>query len=936
MYAKIDIRRGLPPAILLLFGLLALGLLLPTETMAMNADNSFWLKNISESASDKSPRNADSSPEIITVGSTVHTMWIARKPDWSGYELRYRRSIDGGKTWKPIQVLHSTTSNIAEKTYRKMAVSGDTVHIFQNDYGSSDSCIWFGKLVYFRSTDGGATFEPARNLVVAECAHHIYGLYATASGSEVSVAYQYKRNWETADSINVLLSSDDGDNFSTSRAAYFWKEYEKPYNLSPWILDMQRDGDKIYIAYENGYYYYGLQWSYLFLSASSDGGKTWANNILSVPSKNGEHKTVATHDYHYSPKIATSGNNVYVVWTGYDRDDEFHLFLRKSTNRGKTFAGAVNLTKNKLPTGFELQPGHETVVARGQNLYVVHTLKGYNQSQIRLIRSANSGKSFKPAKPLSSDVTVSGGGWWPVVRLDPNSANGSRLHVLWACDTYTYSNAAGLTFTGHAWLSLDRCSFQGPQIAIDDDGAAHTIAAGSNTWYSTGVFGDDDIFYRKYHPVTAVVNPIGNKALSLTQIANIADGTGTERFDTMLIPASPDVELTRKITIEAWIKPNRRAEDEAYFVFKDCPTSWGAYMLGQWRSGVADARIETTTGYYAIFSETPPPNGKWVHVAMTYDADGGENNFNLYVDGNLAASTTATGTLRSVNGSPVLIGGDSYWGYANNEGKPYGVDIDELRFWRRALSLSEIKSNMNRELTGLESGLSGYYNFNEPISPYGTIRDITNRGNHGVLRYKESLTAGVVHRPLKPSSLTATSVSSSAIVLNWKDNSDNETQFQVFRRLNKGRWQRIATLGANKISYRDKKAAGNDTAKGYRYAVAACNAGGCSARSLIAVVPFKPSDIRATAGQEQITLGWTDNSRNETGFLIQRKAGRCGSGDDWTDRHTTAANVTAYTDSGLTSGKAYSYRVRAFKRSAAKPYAYGNSGWTACISRVAR
>jgi hypothetical protein len=46
---------------------------------------------------------------------------------------------------------------------------------------------------------------------------------------------------------------------------------------------------------------------------------------------------------------------------------------------------------------------------------------------------------------------------------------------------------------------------------------------------------------------------------------------------------------------------------------------------------------------------------------------------------------------------------------------------------------------MNKTLTGEESGLTAYYNFNEPITRYGTIRDITGRGNKGILLYKEDL-----------------------------------------------------------------------------------------------------------------------------------------------------------------------------------------------------
>jgi titin len=52
-------------------------------------------------------------------------------------------------------------------------------------------------------------------------------------------------------------------------------------------------------------------------------------------------------------------------------------------------------------------------------------------------------------------------------------------------------------------------------------------------------------------------------------------------------------------------------------------------------------------------------------------------------------------------------------------------------------------------------------------------------------------------------------------------------------------------------------------------------------------------------------IAWTDNSNNETGFKVQRKGATGG----YTDITTTGANATTYSNSGLTDGTLYYYRV---------------------------
>lgn len=88
-------------------------------------------------------------------------------------------------------------------------------------------------------------------------------------------------------------------------------------------------------------------------------------------------------------------------------------------------------------------------------------------------------------------------------------------------------------------------------------------------------------------------------------------------------------------------------------------------------------------------------------------------------------------------------------------------------------------------------------------------------------------------------------------------------------------------------------------------------------------VPADPSGLTATATSlHKIALAWTDNSDDEDGFKVERSLdGSTG----WTLIHTTAANVTSYTDTNLSSGTTYYYRVVATN-------ANGDSGYTAVVS----
>src|SRR5690606_13570111 len=131
--------------------------------------------------------------------------------------------------------------------------------------------------------------------------------------------------------------------------------------------------------------------------------------------------------------------------------------------------------------------------------------------------------------------------------------------------------------------------------------------------------------------------------------------------------------------------------------------------------------------------------------------------------------------------------------------------------------------------------------------------------------------------PAAPSGLAATSVSISQVVLEWTDNSGNESGFEIQRSVGGGAYQPLATPPANAESYTDTSV-DEDTDYGYR--VRACNDAGCSdwsgtlEVSTPLTVPAAPSGLNATSvSASQVELEWTDESGNESRFELERALG---------------------------------------------------------------
>jgi fibronectin type 3 domain-containing protein len=150
-----------------------------------------------------------------------------------------------------------------------------------------------------------------------------------------------------------------------------------------------------------------------------------------------------------------------------------------------------------------------------------------------------------------------------------------------------------------------------------------------------------------------------------------------------------------------------------------------------------------------------------------------------------------------------------------------------------------------------------------------------------------------------------------------------ETGYQVWRRVDGSpeEFRLIRTVGADVTTITED---GLEPGKTYLYRVRAFNAAGNSPFSNTGVVnvaqdglPTAPRELRATVvSPTKVELRWGD-STGETGYRVER---RVDGTDAWAKIGTAPANATTFTDSTVTAGKTYLYRVRAFNDVGNSPY----------------
>ncbi|HEX9505091.1 MAG TPA: LamG-like jellyroll fold domain-containing protein, partial [Acidimicrobiia bacterium] len=252
--------------------------------------------------------------------------------------------------------------------------------------------------------------------------------------------------------------------------------------------------------------------------------------------------------------------------------------------------------------------------------------------------------------------------------------------------TLSVTLGTGLT-AGTATPSQGSCSTSGQVVSC----ALGTIEVGGPT---TQMLADHPAgFWRLGDPVgsTTAADASGNGLVGAVDPGVTLGQPGALSGDTaatfngsgpaIAVAASPGLELTNAVSVEAWVRPTAAGQNGG--VFEKTVNGWvnSQYMLFL-EAGVAKFRVRTAGGALLPVNGPTLALNTWTHLVGTFDG----TTLRLYVNGALAASAAAQGPLAAGSG-PAFMGrlGQSLY--------PFQGSLDEVAVFPAALSADRVRNH---------------------------------------------------------------------------------------------------------------------------------------------------------------------------------------------------------------------------------------------------
>ncbi len=237
-------------------------------------------------------------------------------------------------------------------------------------------------------------------------------------------------------------------------------------------------------------------------------------------------------------------------------------------------------------------------------------------------------------------------------------------------------------------------------------------------------------------------NPAGERIIAQTEhipgfLMNL-DGID----DAIQIEKEGRFDLNSEITLEAWIRTNDVRNQEKTIISKGN----SAWKLSLANDGKLQFGLD---GLITMLGTSDLADGEWHHVAGSYDG----TEMSICIDGVLENQQALVGNFNT-NNLAVQIGNNPEVSNSYFEG-----DIDEVRVWSVGRSLKDIRESIYLTLYGLESGLLGYWQFNEVA---GTEAEELSNGLYGTLQ--GALGRQIANEPIGGgASFTATSLANGTV-----------------------------------------------------------------------------------------------------------------------------------------------------------------------------
>ncbi|SVB43939.1 uncharacterized protein METZ01_LOCUS196793, partial [marine metagenome] len=301
--------------------------------------------------------------------------------------------------------------------------------------------------------------------------------------------------------------------------------------------------------------------------------------------------------------------------------------------------------------------------------------------------------------------------------------------------------------------------------------------------------------------------------------------------------------------------------------------------------------------------------GEWTHIAISVELN---QETSLYVNGENVSISAYNGILTSIisPSGPMYIGEDVYHDNQNLNGV-----IDEVQIWNVSLTESQIQSYMATSPMGNESGLVGYWRFDENSGT--TVHDLSGNTNHGTIN--GAAWSAEIPDQIPPDSPTglAASAGDHLIDLTWAANSAGDLNgYKIYRTKGAAAYALITTSVADTLSYTDSTAL-NDSL--YYYYITAIDlarnesstSDTVSARP-VDTAPAVPVDQAITASDGQVSMSWTANKEwdiKEYNIYQGTSTGFTASVSNLV--FTLSHPVISKTITGLTNGQEYYFIITA-------------------------
>jgi Concanavalin A-like lectin/glucanases superfamily len=151
--------------------------------------------------------------------------------------------------------------------------------------------------------------------------------------------------------------------------------------------------------------------------------------------------------------------------------------------------------------------------------------------------------------------------------------------------------------------------------------------------------------------------------------------------DMVTVADAASLDLTKAMTVEAWVKPSALGSMWRSVVVKE-QASHLSYALYAGNGSSRSSGHVNTGGDNAVAGPTLTLN-RWTHLATTWNG----STLSVWVDGKQVASKALTGTA-AVSSRALRFGGNTIW----NEW--FKGQMDDVRIYNRALGATEIAADM--------------------------------------------------------------------------------------------------------------------------------------------------------------------------------------------------------------------------------------------------